>query len=240
MKYLYRVSTKNLEKLIEYKLRLQNWKIYDLPASLRIDEIKTWSFFNILKQRAKAKDIPAKPAEILSWVDTLNLLYYSLQYVIDKVRDELTVIQEYQIPFTNKRADYVLVYQNKILIVEFSFDRLGDTYKYETKLTQAIGYKELLTNVLPNYIEIGTYTFIIDPEVDKYGEAILKWNKYKQEPDLANNEKIQEFGYYINRFFTKETCVAMSQLDFLDGYVAGTEATDIDGEFLDDFDDDDF
>lgn len=238
MKYLYRVSVKNLEKLIENKLRIKNWKVYDLPASERIEEIKTWSFFNILKERAQMKEIQAKPAEILSWVDTLNLLYYSLQNVIDRVRDELTIIQEYQIPFTHKRADYVLVYQNKILIVEFSFERLGDKYKYDKKLTQAIGYKELLTNVLPNYIEIGTYTFIIDPEVNKFGEEILKWNKYTKEKDLANNERIQEFGYYINRFFTKETCVAMSQLDFLDGYVAGTEETDIDENYVVDFEDD--
>ena len=238
MKYLYRVSVENLEKLIENKLRIKNWKVYDLPASERINEIETWSFFNILKERAKAKEINARPAEILSWLDTLNLLYYSLQFVNERVRDELTIIQEYQIPFTNKRADYVLVYQNKILIVEFSFDRLGDTYKYETKLTQAIGYKELLTNVLPSYIEIGTYTFLINPEVDANGEELLKWNKFTQEEDLANNERIQEFGYYINRFFSKETYVALSQLDFLDGYIAGMEASEIDEKVLNDTDDD--
>ena len=238
MKYLYRVSVKNLEKLIEDKLRIKSWKVYDLPAAQRIDEIKTRASFKTLAARAKAKDIAAKPAEILSWMDTLNLLYYSLQNVTDKVRDELTIIQEYQIPFTNKRADYVLVYQNKILIIEFSFDRLGDTYKYETKLTQAIGYKELLTNVLPSYIEIGTYTFIINPEVDANGYDVLKWNKFTQEEDLANNETIREFGNYIDRFFSKETYAALSQLDFLDGYVAGTEAIDVDEEFIDDFDDD--
>lgn len=239
MKYLYRVSVKNLEDLIENKLRIKNWKVYDLPAAQRIDEIQTWSFFNILKERAKTKEISAKPAEILSWVDTLNLLYYSLQYVDDMVRNELTIIQEYQIPFTNKRADYVLVYQNKILIIEFSFDRLGDTYKYETKLSQAMGYKELLTNVLPPYIEIGTYTFLINPEVNENGEAILKPNKFTKENELANNERCQEFGNYINLFFSKETYSALSRLDFLDGYVAGTETTDIDPEYLDD-DDDDF
>ena len=238
MKYLYRVSVKNLEKLIENKLRLQNWKVYDLPAEQRIEEIKTWSFFNTLKERANEKEIPAKPAEVLSWVDTLNLMYYSLQDVNSKIRDELTIIQEYQIPFTHKRADYVLVYQNKILIVEFSFDRMDDAYKYEKKLTQAIGYKELLTNVLPSYIEIGTYTFIINPEIDANGNEILRWNKFTQQPELANNEQLQEFGNYINRFFSKETYVALSQLDFLDGYVAGTEATDIDEQYLDDFEDD--
>lgn len=238
MKYLYRVSVKNLEKLIEDKLRIKNWKVFDLPASQRIDEIKSWSCFNVLADRAKLKVIHARPAEILSWMDTLNLLYYSLQNVTDEVRDELTIIQEYQIPFTNKRADYVLVYRNKILIVEFSFDRLGDIYKYETKLTQAIGYKELLTNVLPSYIEIGTYTFLIDPEIDANGNEILKWNKFTQNEDLANNEKIQEFGHYIDRFFSKEIHAALSQLDFLDGYVAGTELTDIDDSLIDDPDDD--
>ena len=235
MHYLYSLSVAELENLIEKKLRIKNWRVYDLPAQERLEEIKQRSYYRILQQRAEEQGIKAKPAEILSWLDTLNLLYYSIHHAnLTVLNDDLTIIQEYQIPFSRKRADYVLVYKNKILIVEFSFDRLGDTYKYETKLNQAIGYKELLTNVLSNHIEIGTYTFIINPEIDADGNEITKWNKYDKEQDLANNETIHEFGCYISRFFNKEDCLAISQLHFIDGYVAGMENVDY-GE--DDFED---
>ena len=140
--------------------------------------------------------------------------------------EDLTIIQEYGIPFSNKRADYVLVYQNKILIIEFSFDRLGDIYKYETKLNQAMGYKELLTNVLPPHIEVGTYTFIIEPEIDEQGKRIEKWNKYEKKNDLISNEKIRDLGTYISLFFKKEQSLALLQLEFLDGYETGATEPD--------------
>lgn len=223
MKYLYSLSVKELETLIEQTLRIENWCVYDLPAQKRIDEIKNRNYYKILQQRAREQGINAKPAEILSWLDTLNLLYYSIQHAKLTEMDDLTIIQEYQIPFSHKRADYVLVYKNKILIVEFSFDRFGEKYTYETKLSQAMGYKELLTNVLSNHIEIGTYTFIIKAEVDANGADIIKWNKYEQKDALANNETIHEFGCYISRFFNKEESLAMSQLQFLDRYIHGIE-----------------
>ena len=110
-----------------------------------------------------------------------------LDYVNPEIRNELQILQEMEIPFTHKRADYVLVYRRKILIIEFSFQKLNGRYKFEDKLNQTVGYKELLSNVMPPHIEIGTYTFLIERETNKSGNTIKKFNKYSNEQELPNN-----------------------------------------------------
>lgn len=221
MKYLYKLTYEELIDLVENKLKIKKWFIYKQKASDRINQIETKPYFLELSAQAYKNGIKAQPAEKLSWLDTLNLLYYSLKYVNEEILDDLTIIQEYKIPFSNKRADYILVYQNKILIIEFSFDKLGDVYKYENKLNQAMGYKELLSNLLPPHIEVGTYTFILEAEIDENGKEIEKLNKYEHQKELANNEKIQDLGKYISLFFKKEQELALLQLEFLDGYETG-------------------
>jgi len=221
MQYLYKLTYEELVDLIEKKLKIKNWYVHDSSVSERLQNIKSKQYFLELSAQAYKNKIKAHPAEKLSWLDTLNIMSYALECVDEDVLKGITIIQEYKIPFSNKRADYVLVYQNKILIIEFSFDRLGDTYKYETKLNQAIGYKELLTNVLPSHIEVGTYTFIIEPEIDEDGNRVEKWNKYTKNNELINNERIQELGIYISLFFKKEQELALLQLEFLDGYETG-------------------
>ena len=229
MKALYNLEYNEFKKLVEKKLHIDGWLVHDDSASSRSDQVADRRYFVELKKRAYEKGINAHKNEILSWLDTLNLLYYALKMVNNKFLDEMQIIQEYTIPLTNKRADYMLVRKNKILIIEFSFDKLGEEYKFETKLSQAVNYKELLSNLLPSYIKIGTYTFMINPEVDHNGDNIYKYNKYRKTEQLANNEKIDELGAYINLFFSDRDD-AIYQLGFLEGYVDGLEDKVISGE----------
>lgn len=203
-----------------------------MDANYRAKKIDYTTRYQYLKKRAKNQDMNVQAAEIISWLDTLNIIYYVLDYVDPKIRNELQILQELEIPFTNKRADYVLVYRKKILIIEFSFQKLNGRYKFEDKLNQAAGYKELLSNVMPPHIEIGTYTFLIEPETDKSGNMVKKINKYTKEQELPNNEKIQEFGGYINLFFEKDFEDAMYYLGYVDGYVKAMKEGDLerDGE----------
>lgn len=125
----------------------------------------------------KKKELPRRgiisDIEIVTWLDTLNILYYVFDRIEDEnLRNSVKILQEYCIPYSNKRVDYLLVYDNKILILEFSFNKLGYDLQYETKLQQAIGYKELLNNILPKEVDLGTYTFIVEAEEDKDGRAI--------------------------------------------------------------------
>lgn len=218
MKNLHWLNYDEFNKLIKEELYLENWLVYDMDAEKRAKMIDYTNKYQYLKKWAEEQDI-TKSAEIISWLDTLNLMYYVLDYVDPKIRNELQILQEMEIPFTHKRADYVLVYRKKILIIEFSFQKLNGRYKFEEKLNQAVGYKELLSNVMPPHIEIGTYTFIIEPETDKSGNVVKKLNKYSNEQELPNNEKIQEFGGYINLFFKKDLEDAIHYLNYVDGYV---------------------
>ncbi len=217
MKALYNLNYEEFEDLVEKDLRIANWLVYDDGAVSRKNMISDKSYFKTLRQRADEQGIRASDEEVLSWLDTLNLLFHSLKNVNERILDRLQIIQEYQIPFTKRRADYLLVYENKILIIEFSFDKLGNEYKFENKLSQAIHYKELLSNIMPNHIKIGTYTFMISPEVDREGGDIMSYNKYTQQDELANSEKMIDLSEYIMFFFSGSSD-AMMHLGVVDGY----------------------
>lgn len=218
MKALYNLNYDEFKKLVSEKLRIDAWMVFNESASSRRKRVDDRPYFISLKQRAEEEHIPAKENEIISWLDTLNLLYCAFTRVNEKILEKMQIIQEYTIPLTNRRADYLLVSKNKILILEFSFDKLGEEYNFETKLNQAVNYKELLSNLLPSHIKIGTYTFLIHPEVDRDGRDIYKYNKYSNSEELANNEKLDEFAEFINYFFSERND-ALMQLGFLDGYV---------------------
>lgn len=106
----------------------------------------------------------------------------------------------------------MLVYDNKILIIEFSFNKLKYEFNYETKLQQAIGYKELLGNILPKEIDIGTYTFLLEPEEDEKGNVF-----YIDDSDhYANHHKIDDLANYIVKFFKKNLRMAYNALKQID------------------------
>ena len=68
----------------------------------------------------------------------------------DNLLNNIRIIQEFHISFTNKRADYLLVYENKIIIVAFSYNKFdNEDYHYNIKLKQLIRYKKLIVNILP-------------------------------------------------------------------------------------------
>lgn len=234
MKYLHWLNCDEFDELIKEDLFLDDWSVFDMSAEDRAQRVDYTKKYKYLTQRAKEQEINVKVAEIISWMDTLNIMYYVLRYVNPEIRNELQIFQEMEIPFTHKRADYVLVYRRQILIVEFSFKKLNGRYKFEDKLSQAAGYKELLSNVMPKHIEVGTYTFFIEPGTDKSGNYIKKLNKYTNEQESPNNEKIQEFGHYINLFFQKDLKDAMYYLGYVDGYVAGMNGDDLDCDDEDD------
>lgn len=211
MKYLYSLTNKTLNHLVEDKLNIKQWYIRNDKIKNRRESILYSERFQILKERAKKFDFIFDDNEVVSWLDTLTTMYYVFDSIEDEyLKNHITILQEYCIPFSYKRADYLLVYDNKILIIEFSFNKLGYEFNYETKLQQAIGYKELLGNILPKEIDIGTYTFLLEPEEDKYGNAIMV------NDDLPNNSKISALADYIEKFFKKNNKLALDSLTRLD------------------------
>ena len=211
MKCLFRLDCEKLQKLVEKELYLKNWLVRNDKIKNRKESISYSDRFKILKERAKYLDYSFDDNEVVYWLDTLNIMYYTFGRIEDEyLKNNIVVLQEFCIPYSNKRADYLLVYDTKILIIEFSFDKLGYEFNYETKLQQAIDYKELLGNILPKEIDIGTYTFLLAPEEDKYGN-LLKIND-----KLPNNSKMDNLANYIEKFFKKNKKLALDSLLKLD------------------------
>lgn len=211
MHCLYQLDLESLNILIEDTLSINNWWIYNESLNERLNKIRDKDYFKILKNQAKRKNIKCNDVEIVSWLDTLNLLYFSVNNSSDKIKDNITIFQEFCIPLSNKRADYVLAYKNNLLIIEFSFNKLGTEYNYEKKLTQAIGYKELLSNLLDKNIKIGTYTFLVEPETED-GKRIFIPSKYKSENVFPNYDKTIDLANYIDIFFKIDNKTALEAL----------------------------
>lgn len=195
MKYLHLSTT--IENFINWynSLKINNWQIMTEDIERRKKAISSKDYYQELNYIAKKQEIVFDDTEIISWLDSLLIM----KKILSKLNElqnfsNMKIIQELHIPFTNKRADYVLVKDNKILIIEFSFANWNISYRYEYKLNQAIGYKECLQNVLPNHIKIGTYTYIINPEQDELNiENIINFITafFKQKQDAFTElEKI--------------------------------------------------
>lgn len=187
------------------------WFIRDDKITNRTDAIYLSDRYGKIKQQADINGISYNDIEVATWFDTLVTLYYVFDRVEDEdIRNNLKILQEYCIPYSRKRADYLLIYDNKILILEFSFNKLNYEFNYETKLQQAIGYKELLSNILPKEIEIGTYTFLLEPEEDARGKTI--YIELDGEKHTANHWKMYDLAKYIEKFFKKNMKVAYNAI----------------------------
>lgn len=187
------------------------WFIRDDKITNRTDAIYLSDRYGKIKQQADINGISYNDIEVATWFDTLVTLYYVFDRVEDEdIRNNLKILQEYCIPYSRKRADYLLIYDNKILILEFSFNKLNYEFNYETKLQQAIGYKELLSNILPKEIEIGTYTFLLEPEEDARGKTI--YLEVDGEKHTANHWKMYDLAKYIEKFFKKNMKVAYNAI----------------------------
>lgn len=206
---LFKLNYERLTEMVEDTLNIKHWYIREDKITNRTDSICNSERFLYLKKQAQKNNIIFNNTEIVTWLDSLNILYYVFDSLENEhLKNSIKIIQEYCIPYQNKRADYLLIYDNKILIIEFSFNKLGYELQYETKLQQAIGYKELLSNILPKEIDIGTYTFLVEAEEDSQGNMItLKNTDY-----LPNHYKIQNLANLIEKFFNKNIDLAVNAL----------------------------
>lgn len=202
MQYLQKFKLTNKKSVIDKILK--KWKIINDDIKNRYDIIKDYEYTKYLLKMSIENKIYNDQREIISWLDSLSIIY-KMNQRIDELNkniffENIDVIQEYCIPFFPKRADYLLIQKNKIIILEFSFEKWMDKdYQYNTKLNQVIGYKELLSNLLPKNIEIGTYTFLIKPT---------------ENDSNSNDKQIDNLISYIEYFF-KDKTTALNELEKL-------------------------
>lgn len=205
MKALFNGTIKEFKKTTKSDLQLNKWKVFEMNIEDRYDWVQDNSYVNKLHEIAKSNDIKYDKYEIISWLDSQSIMLKLINKMeklgFDNLLNKVRIIQEFHIPFTNKRADYLLVYENKIIIIEFSYNKFENKdYHYNIKLNQVIGYKELISNILPKDIDIATYTFLLYPEdVD----------------ENSNKEQIENFVEYIKFFMEKKSVSAYEELKLI-------------------------
>lgn len=142
-------------------------------------------------------------AEIVSWLDTMSImkrLMISLQKAIPSNQYNNTKIYiEYVIEMSKKmRIDYVLEYENRILLLEFrtvsKFEKIRPTW--QMKFHELLVYKELMSYYLTTK-QIYVYSFVSMYEYDG-SDLITKQRQY-------NNNQIAFLSEYLKRYiFTKK------------------------------------
>lgn len=207
MKFLFKGNISEFKKITKSDLKLNKWLVYDESIDKRYDQVCEYSYITKLKNLATKQGLEYDETEIISWLDSQKIMLKVLEQLEKQEQDidSFNIIQEYHIPFTNKRADYLLVKDNKILIIEFSYNKSKKSnwnalYRYQNKLNQVINYKELISNIISKNIEIGTFTFIIKPE---------------EENEEINYKEISNIAEYIKYFFDMKIC-AIEELEKID------------------------
>lgn len=218
-KYCLRVYENGYEfqKAIEQQ-KLTNWFIEDGRIEDRLNRVKQNKYFVALKEEAEQTNTKASDAEILTWLDTMNFMYWTLHKILNNIQGSIdfTIIQELRIPYSNKRPDYLLIADNKILVIEFSYNNQSNdsNYRFESKLTQAVCYKEMLSSILPQHIKIGTYTCLIKPERGKF-QDFTKQSYYNEREELVTFDDQVNLAFYIQEYFvTYRQKTAIEELSY--------------------------
>ena len=84
--------------------------------------------------------------------------------------------------------------------------------------SKRVATKKYLGVFLPKEIDIGTYTFLIDPDEDKEGRFIFDSETKRR----VNDDNVEELATVIEKFFKKNLRSAYNAIKQLD-YGAGNE-----------------
>lgn len=201
MKCLFNGTINDFKIFTDSELKLNKWLIYDQSIDDRYEQVKKYSYIKKLKDLANKNEMEYDKTELISWLDSQKIMLEVIKKINKDKRNILEgirLIQEFHIPFSRKRADYLIVKDNKILIIEFSYSKLNKTaYQYQTKLNQVINYKELISNVISKNVDIATFTFILHPE---------------EEDKEVNMGEINNFIDYLYYFISDKKYDAYSEL----------------------------
>ena len=232
MKCLFNYNIYQFMKFAE-ELKADSWYIFNDDIENRYNKIKNSYYFNELKNKADSNNIQYDDLEIVSWLDNISIIYNTIdnlfndeEYEISKeALNKIHIIGEYHIPYSNNRADITIVYENKIIIVELSYDKFKNYERFKRKLDQVICYKELLNNLLNNHIEVATYTLIIEPEADENNNDIEIYSELLHDYVLPNDEKCFIFSQFIVKYFQNTKKNALNELKNLEDTFIETTTT---------------
>lgn len=201
-------SIPDFNDFIEDLYDVENWVISDLPDRERINLLSNKLYFQTIEEDFRSSKIspyPITKKEILSYLDTLSLMYK----VVNNVDNEdffrnAKIIMEY-VPNNDNgkdRCDYIITYRNLLIIFEFGRckDRNQIKERRNIKEEELDNYKKQIKRIVSKDIIIETQAFIYQPEVNYKAEQeneqeinntvdlIEKWleDNYRDAIDLLN------------------------------------------------------
>jgi len=146
---------------------VESWKITDNCYEERANILKKHLYWEQLKEEFNSKKLLNKNitnSQLVSFFDTLNLMYFTLNKIEEDVlKNEIKIIMEYVIPdMTKERVDYVICFRDNLLFIEFSnaIDYKNIKQVHKNKIEQVNQYQKNAEKYLPKNIEITTHAFI--------------------------------------------------------------------------------
>ncbi len=165
--------------------KINKWIISDVSWDERLEKLENSTLFKELTSNI-SENKKYSNKDILSWIDSLSLIYriFESQNLNEEIRRDAKLIQEYSIPYTrNNRCDFLLIKDNKICILEFTFK----ISSYLVKAQQCFTYKQILQQFLPANIEIISYVFSYTSE--------------NKEDHVKLDSQIKQCTDFLNFFF---------------------------------------
>ena len=170
---------------------IKRWKILDTPYRERAEAIKDYDYYIKVKEdfkKAKLTNWPLNDEQLISYFDTLKLIYKVLDSIEDEtIKENLQIIMEYTIQENEKeRIDYMIVNNQKIALIECgkktSFndkttekDKENQVNQYKERLEKSIGHNEKIK------IAAYTLTYVAD------NKSTIEGNTLNTCKHLANN-----------------------------------------------------
>lgn len=200
---------KNINEFKNFTENLYNvkeWEIYPDTYKNRAKKLCSFEYWKQLKQLFEKQNLINKKIseeQLVSYFDTMNLLYYILKYIENKnIREEMKIIMEYQINTLEKeRPDYLLIYRNEIIILEF-----GNATNYNNikkskakKLEQLNEYENNLKNRLinKNIIYHKIPVIYLSDEDFKFNKNLIK-DIAEQIINILNDNNFSAFESILN------------------------------------------
>lgn len=150
-------SIDEFNNFTENLYNVEYWQIYPDTYKNRAKQLNNTSYWVELKKIFETQKLINKEIgeeQLVSYFDTMNLMYYILSFINNQsIKNELKIIMEYRITTSEKeRPDYLLIYRNEIIILEFgNAVSIEKTKKLKTeKLNQLNEYENNLKNTLSN------------------------------------------------------------------------------------------
>jgi hypothetical protein len=198
------------------------WKIERQLLKDRVIVYQKLPIYQELKKEFNKKLItiwPLKEEEIITWFDTLFLmrrLFFEL-FKCGIKSEKVHIVMEYPLMYGNHmRADYLIVYERCIIVLEFGMfnqDERRSEERYTKKLQESINHRQIIANMVDKSIEVINYVMIYRPEYDR------TQNTLNHENIRYNSEEITLLSKFVQAKIKKQdSLLALYQLELINIY----------------------